>query len=281
VALVKAFGVDYDQIVLIGDPLFMKRLTDYALEQGLDWRRYRMNAVLGEETFGEHFRHYLERTLGLEPERPGGGHIMSSFGVGELGLHLCYETAATARLVRSSRATGWQPMILAYNPERTFIEVLEPDAEGYGKLTISMLDPSRQVPLLRYQTGDVARLLDGDSPMLALRGRVREALPNGSQVGLYKDVLYANHALARHFSGATRLIFSGDGFTMHVQLARGAKPAPELEQGLLQEVPAALRPTRLELWPYADFPFGMGLDYERKFQHYVADEEEPGNGQNR
>jgi phenylacetate-CoA ligase len=68
VALVKAFGADYDQIVLIGDPLFMKRLTDYALEQGLDWRRYRMNAVLGEETFGEHFRHYLERMLGLEPD---------------------------------------------------------------------------------------------------------------------------------------------------------------------------------------------------------------------
>ena len=132
VALVKTFGDGYDQIVLIGDPLFMKRLTDHAIEQGLDWRRYRVNAVIGEETFGEHFRSYLGSRLGLDPDRPDGGHIMSSFGVGELGLHLCFETPATATLVRAARANpalardllgwqprvpgSWQPMILAFDP---------------------------------------------------------------------------------------------------------------------------------------------------------------------
>ena len=100
VALVKTFGADYDQILLIGDPLFMKRFTDHALEQLVDWRRHRVGVVVGEETFGEHFRKYIGDCLGLEPDRPGGGHIMSSFGVAELGLHLCFETAATAALVR-------------------------------------------------------------------------------------------------------------------------------------------------------------------------------------
>jgi len=303
VALVKAFGEGYEQVVLIGDPLFMKRLTDHATEQGLDWRRYRVNAVIGEETFGEHFRMYIEGCLGLEPHIPDGGRIMSSFGVGELGLHLCFETAATATLVRNTRAnpalaqrllggsrTGspgsWHPMVLAFDPRRTFIEVVEPDDEGYGKMAISMLDPSRQVPLLRYQTGDVVRLLDRDrvaaalrehgveigeipAALLALRGRVREALPNGSQVGVYKDALYANADLARHCTGATRLIFTGDRFTMHVQLVRGLKPNLALEQGLLKEIPAEVSPSRLRLWEYAQFPFGMSLDYERKFQHYV------------
>ena len=100
-------------------------------------------------------------------------------------------------------------MILSFDPQRTFIEIVDPDDQGYGRLTISMLDPGRQIPLLRYQTGDVARLLDpragrGDAAratawpsadlppaLLALRGRTREALPNGAQVGLYKDALYA------------------------------------------------------------------------------------------
>ena len=234
---------------------------------------------------------------------------MSSFGVGELGLHLCFETAATATLVRATRAnpvlaqrllgglgTGslgsWQPMILAFDPRRTFIEVVEPDDEGYGKMAISMLDPSRQVPLLRYQTGDVACMLDcdrvaatlrehnvgmGELPpaLLALRGRVREALPNGSHVGVYKDALYANADLARHCTGATRLIFTGERFTMHVQLVRGLKPNLAIEQGLLREIPAAVSPSRLELWEYAQFPFGMSLDYERKFQHYVPGDMEP------
>ena len=265
VALVKTFGAGYEQIVLIGDPLFMKRLMDHAAEQAVDWRQYRVNAIVGEETFGEHFRRYLETCLG--------GRVLSSFGVAELGLHLCFETADTVAFARSRppEAPGtWPPMILAFNPERTFIEIVNPDAEGYGRLTISMLDPARQVPMLRYQTGDVARLLDGDR--IALRGRAREALPNGAQVGLYKDALYANPELARRFTGATRLIFSGGRFTMHVQLITGQKPAPVVERGVLSEIPAGVRPSRVVLWPYGQFPFGMGLDYERKFSHFVPGE---------
>ena len=41
VALVEAFGHHYDQIVLVGDPLFLKRFTDHAAERGVDWSRYR------------------------------------------------------------------------------------------------------------------------------------------------------------------------------------------------------------------------------------------------
>lgn len=298
-ALVKAFGGDYEQVVLIGGPLFLKRLTDHAFDVGLDWRQYRLNAVIGEETFGEHFRAYLEGCLGIEPERPGGGLTVSSFGVSELGLHLCFETAATVALMRTTRGRpelasdlfgsgAYQPMLFALDPERTFIEVVDPDPDGYGALTISMLDPSRPLPMLRYQTGDVARLLDPEhvwaalrrhgvaidglpSTLVALRGRAREALPNGSRVGFYKDALYADPELARNFTGATRLSFSGGRFTMHVQLVRGVGPNPRLSHGLVAGIPEPLRPSHLELWEYAEFPFGMTLDYERKFVHYEGE----------
>jgi phenylacetate-CoA ligase len=298
VALVKAFGDGYEQLVLIGDPLFMKRLTDHAAEQALDWGPYRLNAVIGEETFGEHFRSYIGQCLGTS-------RIFSSFGVAELGLHLCFETAATLAVARAAAANpllaaglfglpagAWAPMVLTFDPARTFIEIVDPDANGYGLLTISMLDPGRQVPLLRYQTGDVARFLDAahveatlhahgvagpqiPSTLIALRGRVREALPNGAQVGSYKDALYADTELARRFTGATRLIFSGGQFTMHVQLTRGQAPSAAVERGLLARLPPGARPSRVVLWPYAQFPFGMGLDYERKFAHYIAGEREP------
>jgi len=295
VALVKTFGGGYDQIVLIGDPLFMKRLADHAAEQALDWSQYRVNAVIGEEVFGEHFRSYIGQCLGTT-------RILSSFGVAELGLHLCYETAGTLAVARAAAGNPalagdlfgttpgeWPPMVLTYDSQRTFIEILDPDPRGYGRLTISMLDPSRQLPLLRYQTGDVARLLDRDrvtaslrahdvgagelpTALLALRGRTREALPNGGQVGEYKDALYANADLARCLTGAMRLIFSGERLTMHVQLTRGQKPTPAFERRLLDELAADVRPSRLVLWPYAKFPFGMGLDYERKFSYYVPGE---------
>jgi phenylacetate-CoA ligase len=295
VALVKTFGSGYDQLVLIGDPLFMKRLTDHAAEQELDWSHYRVNAIIGEETFGEHFRSYIGQCLGTS-------RILSSFGVAELGLHLCYETPGTLALARAAAGSAtlaselygiepgaWRPMVLTFDPQRTFVEIVDPDAHGFGRLTISMIEPGRQVPMLRYQTGDVARLLDRDqvtaslrrhgvaagelpAALLALRGRVREALPNGAHVGLYKDALYANPEFARRFTGATRLIFSDRRFTMHVQLTQGERPAPAFERGVTAELPAGTRPSRVVLWPYAQFPFGMGLDYERKFAHYLPGE---------
>jgi phenylacetate-CoA ligase len=183
-------------------------------------------------------------------------------------------------------------MLLSYHPERTFIEIVDPDEERYGAMAISMLDPARQIPLLRYQTGDVARVVDRTrviealrehgttvdripGSLLALRGRAREGLPNGSHVGLYKDALYANPDLARRFTGATRLVFTGARFTMHAQLARGQSSSVALEGALAREIPVPVRPARIRLWEYARFPFGMTLDYERKFQHHAPGDADP------
>jgi phenylacetate-CoA ligase len=109
VALIQAFGASYDQILLVADPLFLKRLLDHADAQRTDWSRYRVHVVLGEEIFGEHFRDYVAGCLGHDVDHPERGYIASSFGVGELGLHLCFETPATIALRRAAftdRLTG-------------------------------------------------------------------------------------------------------------------------------------------------------------------------------
>ncbi|MBA2353530.1 MAG: hypothetical protein H0V80_02565 [Acidobacteria bacterium] len=302
VALIDAFGSGYEQIVLVADPLFVKRLTDHARERGLDWGRHRLHVVIGEEVFGEHFRGYLAAAFGFDLGQPAHGYLMSSFGVGELGLHLCYETPATIALRRAScadaavaadllgpgRATSGMPMLFAFNPLRTFVEVDQPDADGYGRLTISMLDPTLPIPLLRYQTGDVVRLLDrdrvsellarhrvelpGELPehLLALVGREREALPNGSHVSVYKDALYANHAVAQTLTGAVRIEAAGTACTLHVQLGRGHEAGAGFEAAIRGAIPADAQPAGVVFWPYHTFPYGMTLDYERKFTYYVA-----------
>jgi phenylacetate-CoA ligase len=84
--------------------------------------------------------------------------------------------------------------------------------------------------------------------------------------------LYAHHSNARRLSGAFRVTFTGEIATMHVQLGPAQAPTTSLEQGILQAIPAHLRPDRVVLWQYHQFPFGMTLDYERKFTYYVAGE---------
>jgi phenylacetate-CoA ligase len=303
-ALVKAFGSQYEQILLAADPRFMKRLMDYGAEQSIDWRSYRIHVGLGEEIFGENFRGYVASCFGIDLDRPEGGRVLSSMGVGELGIHLCYETPATVALRRAawknpnlardllgvSHAGEVMPTVLAYNPSRTFMEILDPDSAGYGRLTISMLDTELPIPLLRYQSGDVARLLDVSavteslrshdvdvppempSTLIAMRGRAKEAMPNGSHVGVYKDALYADPSVAKAVSGAFRVIATEKDCTMHVQLVPSYTANASLERRLLHAIPASVRPDNLVLWTYGSFPFGMTVDYERKFAYYVAGE---------
>jgi phenylacetate-CoA ligase len=302
-ALLVAFGHHFEQVVIVADPLFVKRVIDYAAENHYDWSRVRTHVILGEEIFGEHFRTYVANALRLNIDGADSGSVMSSFGVGELGLHLAHETPATIALRRAAwtdaalarellahdSGCSSLPAILAFNPSRTLVEVLAADSSGYGQLAFSLLDPGAPIPLLRYSTGDVARILDADSvmsvcarrgtsvssglpaQMIALRGRVGDRLPNGADVGLYKDVLYADPMAAPQLSGAFRLIVAADSLTWHVQraLSNAADPMTESEliSRLLQHMPTAARPGTIIIWEYEQFPFGMGLDYQRKFAY--------------
>ena len=300
-ALIDAFGSAYAQVLLVADPLFLKRLTDHVGQRGLDWRGLPIHVVVGEEVFGEHFRSYMGRRLGLSIDRAAGTWLMSSMGVGELGLHLCFETRATVALRRlagghaafardllgTASASRGMPMCFTYDTRRIHVEVDAPDADGFGRLLISMLDPNLPVPLLRYDTGDLARLVDPStvrrlldvhgldvpgslpSPLLLLRGRVREGLPNGAHVSVYKDAVYADETVATHLTGAVRLTFEQEACTMHVQLVPGASAPADMADALRAALPVAAQPTTIEIWPYREFPFGLTLDYERKFVSYA------------
>ena len=106
---------------------------------------------------------------------------------GSSGLHLLFETPATIALRRAVAADAALARdldvrdgvalagadVLRYHPSRTFLEVVDPDPAGYGRLTISMLDPALPIPLLRYQPGDVARLVPAEAvaARCARRGR--------------------------------------------------------------------------------------------------------------
>lgn len=306
-ALVESFGASFEQVLIAADPLFLKRLVDHAAERNFDWTRHCVHVVLGEETFGEHFRGYISTILGHDLERPAGGYVMSSFGVGELGLNLCHETPATIALRRAAQrnpALGVEllgrgrtglatPMVFSFEPMRTWAEVVEPDANGYGPIAFSKLEEDLPVPLLRYTTGDIGRVIDPDAAAVALRrhgvrlpgelpphliaivGRDREVLPNGVGVSVYKDALYADHGVARHVTGACRMVFTGEVSTMHVQLLSTTTAGDSLAAQLLDVIPADARPARVRLWPRHRFPFGQTLDYERKFRHFVPGEGEP------
>ena len=62
---------------------------------------------------------------------------------------------------------------------------------------------------------------------------------------------------------------------MHVQLGPSQPARTSIERAILASMAPEMRPQRLELWRYEQFPFGMRLDYERKFCHFVRGELPP------
>lgn len=297
-AIVEQAGDLFDQIVLCGDPLFLKRICDYSESRGVDWDRRRMHVIVGEETFGESFRDYLAAVLHIDPDANEGGLIGSSMGVGELGLNLFNETRETialrracardrsnlVRLLGREGVTGSLPTLMVFNPLRTYVEILDPDAHGCGDLVVSMLDPTTVVPLMRYKTGDRATLVDparvtsvlGDGrrmpfPVIALQGRAKDILAPGLHVDMFKDALYSRRELANELTGAFRLSHFETGIRWELQLIRESTADPaETAQALSEVFSEKHNGTRYSVlcYPYVLFPYGQSIDYERKFIYW-------------
>ncbi len=293
-AILAQAGPLFDQAILCTDPLFCKRLLDYAAEHGFDWSQLRMNVILGEEMFSEDYRSYLAAALCVPLDEPGGTLIGSSMGVGELGLNLFFENSATIALRRAwhhRNPDAVLPSYFCFNPLRSYVEIVEPGPDGVGDLVITMLDREAPVPMIRYRTGDRARwLTDADReplneverealaavpfPMLAMLGRARDQVNNHWHVDHFKALLYRQPALANQLSGAFRVLPHADGLRLDVQLAQSASRSPTAVgadlAALLAESAACRGVPAPELccFAYAEFPHGMGLDYERKFRYF-------------
>jgi phenylacetate-CoA ligase len=301
-AIVQQAGNLFEQIILCGDPLFLKRLCDYSQDAGLDWRRNRIHVIVGEETFPESFRDYLAGVLGIDPDDPASGLIGSSMGVGELGLNLFNETRETVALRRacirdpalSNNLTGVDPAVspaptfLVFNPLRTFVEVINPNVHGVGDLVVTVMDKATPVPLIRYRTGDRMQFISTAAlreaaaevpgaltlpslPLIALHGRATDQLPGRGHVDLFKAAIYHHPAVARHLTGAHRISIKADAIHWEVQAVRGTTAnlgefANSLRNALPDQLGSTLQAVCL---PYDEFSYSKTIDYERKFVYWV------------
>lgn len=293
-AILRQAGPLFEQIILVVDPLFAKRFLDYADERDYDLSLQRINMVIGEETFQEPFRNYLSQRLGIDHRQTGAPLLGSSMGVGELGLNLFFETPETIAFRRVwHERNPWhrQPVVFCYNPLRSWVEVNAPDEQGVGDLLITMMDKRCTIPLPRYQTGDRARFLQPQDleglpaevregmeglpfPVILMYGRDRDQLAPKWHVDDFKALQYRDAELARQLSGAFRAGEREGAPAWHLQAARDATlSTAAIERGLgrlVEERCAAVEApplAELRVYEYGEFPYGMGLDYERKFRY--------------
>ena len=297
-SILRDVGSRFQQTVLCTDPLFIRTLLEEAKAAGVDWRALNTSVIIGEEILVESQRDYIAARMGMDLNGDDPRLIGSSFGVGELGLNLLFETRETIRIRRmalrqadmatllgAKRGGEAMPSLFCYNPLRSHIEILDPDPDGYGEMCVTMLDTHAVIPLPRYTTGDMARLLTPDEvkalsaqagtvppwlPMVAVRGRIKDRPDGMPSVEGVKDCLYQDHSLADQLTGAFKIVKDAGGVVRVVFQASSDAAAEqgEVRDRLLRLLQARWRgEIAVEVLAPMAFPWRPVLDHERKFAY--------------
>lgn len=299
-AVIKKFASQFEQIILVGEGSFLKKIVEDGLLQGINWQSGVFHFVAGEEGIAENYRTYIAQLVGIDLDGNSKGMIGSSMGIAELDLNIFHETRGTIRIRRLANANTelrhalfgdsvkFCPMLFVYYPHRTYIEELAIES-GKKEIVISMLSPRMKIPLMRYKTGDFGKLLpyrkvqeilmrfgyeklmpDLKLPLIAIFGR-GDAVKFKNYI-VYpeeiKEAIYADFSLVSSLTGAFRLIKTDTDIILAVQLKKDAalpRAAQEkLKASLSRFTNADLR---IVFYLYPEFPYAMELDYERKFKY--------------
>jgi len=299
-SILRDVGPRFQQTLLCTDPLFIRRVLDEARAAGVDWQALNTSVIMGEEVLVEAQRDYIAARMGIDLERDPQRMIGSSFGVGELGLNLLFETRETIRMRRAMRTQAQvaqllggksdgrsAPSVFCFNPLRCHIEVLNPDGDGFGELCFTMLDRQAIIALPRYASGDMGKLVSRQDaaqaaqlaathapwlPVVAVKGRIKDRPAGMPSVESIKELIYLDHAVADQLTGAFRITKDAAGsikLSLQTNSERAAQDAG-LHQKLVMLGHSQLSvPVHFDLLAPLAFPYRPVLDYERKFA-YIA-----------
>lgn len=295
-SILRDVGPRFKQTLLCTDPLFIRRLLAQGSVSGVNWQALNTSVILGEEVLAEAQRDFLAAEMGIKPDANEHRVIGSTYGMGELGLNLLFEMRETIQMRRhqwqsaNRRATmslqdSATPNLFCFNPLRCHPEIVNPRPDGFGELIFTLLQPDAAIPLPRYSSGDLARLVSPEEarawateagtsapwlPMIVLHGRIKDRPGKQPSVERAKEWLYANHDIARQLTGAFRMQASAEGKTV---ITVQASPEAQTSREILSAQLLALldEPSRLALdlsvTSADDFPWRPPLDFERKFSY--------------
>ncbi|OGW79879.1 MAG: hypothetical protein A3J81_07020 [Nitrospirae bacterium RIFOXYB2_FULL_43_5] len=284
IAAIRSLGSSFEQIILIGEPLFIKNLVEYGLKQSIQWKYLPLIIIVGGEWISESYRTYLENIVGYH-------RIYSSMGMAELGLNYFYETDETIMLRRllfeDSRLLrmllgdlDFCPMLFAYHEEDVYVETIAEPNDAFESILLTTTDPMRVLPLIRYKSGDKGKKLRRteinnalktmgyrellnrtDLPILAHFGRGKNI------AGIYpeaiKDIIYSSMEIASSTTGNFILNRGEDTVELGVQLKEDVYPTHDIKNIYLNSFNRLS--VHIELYSFDLFP--CPLTFERKVQY--------------
>lgn len=154
------FKNEFEQVIIAGNPVFLKNLLEDGLDKGINWADCRVNLLTGGEPITEEFRDYLYGIIGAEPLTKDSCSIYSGYGASDIGITGINETFDSVHI----RRLAWKdkalfakifgnaktlPMLFQYDPTKYFIRKLES-----GELEFTTCNLDVMMPLIKYNIHD-------------------------------------------------------------------------------------------------------------------------------
>lgn len=278
------FGSSFEQILLVGEPLFIKRLIEAGVETSIPWKYLPLYIIVGGEWVPEGYRRYLEEIVGYQ-------RVYSSMGMAELGLNYFYETRETVMLrgmLSEDRGLlkmlfgdlDFCPMLFAYDETEIYLETVKEEGDVFESIILTTINPSRVLPLIRYKSGDRGRQMTAAGINRVLRNAGYMELPvapetrflahfgRGKRVsGIFpeeiKEIIYGCREAASATTGNFVLSSGGDMIELRIQLRKDVYPDPRLEN--MYAASFERLPVYVRLYPFERFPHS--LSFERKVNY--------------
>jgi len=149
---------DYQQIVLVGHPFFMKDVIETGNGTGIPWSKKRLKLMFCSEGFSEQWRTHVLSSI-HPTKKIRAIDMLSTYGSSEL-LLMAWETPASIQLksviekhknIKAEILRRWSPSSLfQYNPLFRYIESIKDEL---------LFTSASGVPLIRYNLHDMGRIV--------------------------------------------------------------------------------------------------------------------------
>ncbi|BAZ33242.1 hypothetical protein NIES4074_57520 [Cylindrospermum sp. NIES-4074] len=154
--VVQELGGNFDQVVLLGYPPFLKDVIDTGINRGVDWQQYQIKLVMAGEVFSEEWRSLVGARVGSQNPCHDSASLYGTADAGVLAnetpLSICIRRFLAAHPDAAKALFGESrlPTLLQYDPIQRFFEIED------GTLLFS---GDNGIPLIRYNILDNGGLI--------------------------------------------------------------------------------------------------------------------------
>ncbi len=286
----------YREPIIIGtDPHLAKKIIEEGEAAGLVWSSLHVFFVVGSLWPSASLLSYIQKKI--QPDSSNitfQNGVICTMGLTEVGLNAFFAPQDLVHLrlfiqnnpVLMEELFGANtkacPEILYYIPTQFYVELIDKDNDGFGTVVLSTLDMEVKTMLMRYNTGDIAKMVERPTlfellkkhnytgrirftlPIIAVVGRKKDYTGKALSVNAVKEALYRDADVAEQITGHFKIVDN----TVHVHAQKGVVPTHELAEEIKSHIhDVSGEMSEVTIVPYAEFDRDMELNYENKWKH--------------